>query len=165
MGKPPSNESKDGRANPKGISYFYAASNPKTAITEIRPNKNECVSVATFKIKKDVFLVDLRNPKRTISPFGLDDDELMLIFKHIPFLIHLCDSLSMPVLPGNAELNYLPTQYLCELIKVNKINGIVFKSSLEKGDNYVFFDESFLTGIKVEKFLVSEIAVKTKKYL
>lgn len=34
MGKPPIEKSTDGRANPKGISYFYGASDAKTAIAE-----------------------------------------------------------------------------------------------------------------------------------
>lgn len=164
MGKPTLNKSKAGRANPNGISYFYALSEAKTSIAEKRPSKSEYVSVAKFKVAKKISLIDLRDPKSTISPFGLDDDDLMLLYTvHMPFLVHLCNSLSQPVLRDNSELEYLPTQYLCEFIKDKKFNGIAFKSSLEKGDNYVFFDDSFLNGITVENFLVSEIAVKTIK--
>jgi len=164
MGKPPLVESKDGRANPKGISYFYGASDEKTAIAESRPYKSEAVCVAKFKVHKKISLIDLRDPKRTISPFGLDDDTLSLLYReHMPFLGHLSGTLSKPVLPHKKELEYLPTQYLCELIKYNKFNGIVFKSSLEKGDNCVFFDDSFLKGVKVETYIVSDTMVKSVK--
>ena len=81
----------------------------------------------------------------------------------MPFLGHLSATLSKPVLPHKKELEYLPTQYLCELIKYNKFNGIVFKSSLEKGDNCVFFDDSFLKGVKVETYIVSDTMVKSVK--
>lgn len=164
MGTPPVEKSKDGRANPKGISYFYGASDGKTAIAEIRPYKSENVCVAKFKVNKKISLIDLRDPKSIISPFGLDDDSLSLLYQeHMPFLGHLGDALSKPVLPYKKELEYLPTQYLCELVKDHKFNGIVFKSSLEKGDNYVIFDDSFLTGTKVETFIVSDTTIKSVK--
>ncbi|MDO9580736.1 MAG: RES family NAD+ phosphorylase, partial [Bacteroidales bacterium] len=164
MGKPPLEKSMDGRANPKGISYFYAASDEKTVIAETRPYKTETVCVAKYRVSPKISLIDLRAPKITISPFGLDDDSLSFLYKeHMPFLVHLGDVLSKPVLPHRKELEYLPTQYLCEMIKNYNFNGIVFKSSLEKGDNYVFFDDSLLTGIKVETFIVTETSVKSVK--
>jgi len=164
MGKPPSDKAPDGRANPKGISYFYGASNEKTAIAESRPYKTDIVHVAKFKLNPKTILIDLRNPKSTISPFNLDDDSLVLLYEeHMPFLLHLSISLSKPILPHKKELEYLPTQYLCELIKDSGFNGIVFKSSLEKGDNYVIFDDSFVIGQKVDIFTISETAIKSEK--
>ena len=163
MGKPPVDNTIDGRANPKGISYFYTASNEKTVIAEIRPYKTESICVAKFQVNPDVSLFDLRAPKSTISPFGLDGESLSYLYEYMPFLIHLGDVLSKPVLPHKKELEYLPTQYLCEMIKDNKFNGIVFKSSLEKGDNYVFFDDSFLKGINIETFVVTDISIKFNK--
>jgi hypothetical protein len=125
MGKPPLKKSTDGRANPKGISYFYGASDKITTIAEARPYKTEIVCVAKYKVSKKISLIDLRDPKSTISPFGLDDDSLSLLYKeHMPFLGHLSDVLSKPVLPYEKEMEYLPTQYLCELIKNYKFNGI-----------------------------------------
>ncbi len=164
MGKPPSDKAPDGRANPKGISYYYGASNEKTAIAETRPYKTDIVYVAKSKLNPKTILIDLRNPKSTISPFNLDDDSLVLLYeKHMPFLLHLSISLSKPILPHKKELEYLPTQYLCELIKDSGFNGIVFKSSLEKGDNYVIFDDSFVIGQKVDTFTISETAIKSEK--
>ena len=81
----------------------------------------------------------------------------------MPFLVHLSDKLSQPVLPHKKELEYLPTQYLCELIKDRGFNGIAFKSSLEKGYNYVIFDESFLIGQKVDTFTVLDTVIKSVK--
>jgi hypothetical protein len=165
MGKPPLDKSTDGRANPKGISYFYGASDEKTAIAEVRPYKTETVCVAKYKVDKKIYLIDLRDPKSTISPFDIEEDKLSLLYKeHMPFLVHLSDVLSKPVLPHDKEMEYLPTQYLCELIKKYNFNGIAFKSSLEDGDNFVIFDESFLFGIKkVEGYIVSDIKIKSEK--
>lgn len=164
MGIPPPEKSNDGRANPKGISYFYGANNEKTAIAESRPYKTDTVYVAKFKVTSKITLIDLRDPQSTISPFGLDDDTLDLLHKeHLPFLVHLCDKLSKPVLPDKKELEYLPTQYLCELIKDRGFNGIAFKSSLEKGYNYVIFDDAFLIGQEVDKYTVSDTVIKSVK--
>jgi hypothetical protein len=54
MGKPPLEKSTDGRANPKGISYFYGASDEKTAIAEVRPYKTETVCVAKYKVSTKI---------------------------------------------------------------------------------------------------------------
>ncbi len=50
MGKPPQEIAPNGRANPIGISYFYAASDEKTAISELRGFKSEYVTVLEFSI-------------------------------------------------------------------------------------------------------------------
>jgi RES domain-containing protein len=164
MGPPPSEKSCDGRANPKGISYFYGSSCGKTAIAETRPYKSDNVFVAKFKVAKKISLIDLREPKNTISPFGLDDDSLILLYEeHMPFLEHLSSSLSQPVLPHKKELEYLPTQYLCELIKHDTFDGIIFKSSLEPGDNYVFFDDSLLKATMLESFIIANTKVSPLK--
>jgi hypothetical protein len=164
MGKPPDEKAPDGRANPKGISYFYGASDEKTSIAETRPYKSEIISVGKFQLKNDVKLIDLRRPILSISPFEMDDDNLILLHKdHMPFLKHLSQSLSIPVLPYKKELEYLPTQYLCELIKDKGFDGIVFKSSLGLGDNYVIFDDTILSGKKIEYYRADEIVFKPVK--
>lgn len=164
MGKPPIEKAPDGRANPKGISYFYGASDEITAIAETRPYKSEIITVCKFHFKKTAKLIDLRKPQLSISPFELDDNGLELLFKdHMPFLKHLSLSLSIPVLPHKKELEYLPTQYLCELIKDKGFEGIVFKSSLGSGDNYVIFDDFLLSGKKIENYRNDEIILKPIK--
>ena len=164
MGKPPAGKVQDGRANPKGISYFYGASDYQTAIAETRPYKSETVVAARFQLSKNVTILDLRAPRSTISPFGLDEDNLELLYQeHMPFLCHLGNALSTPVLPYKKDLEYLATQYLCELIKDRKFDGIAFKSSLAKGDNYVFFNDSHLTGTKVETYSIKDSIIKPIK--
>jgi len=164
MGKPPIEKASDGRANPKGISYFYGASDEKTAIAETRPYKSEIISVCKFRFKGQIKLVDLRSPLLSISPFEMDDDGLVMLHnEHMPFLKHLSLSLSIPVLPYNKDLEYLPTQYLCELIKNKGFDGIVFKSSLGAGDNYVIFHDDVLVGKKVEYYRNDEILLNPVK--
>lgn len=163
MGKPPESKVSEGRANPVGIPYLYTATDPKTAIAEIRPHKGESVSVARFIVKNNLKLADLRNPRKTISPFSLSEDGLSQLYSDMEYLCSLGEELSKPVVPRHARLEYLPSQYLCELIKNNGFDGVVYKSSVGSGDNYAIFDDEKLNGIGVEQYEVSETRIEIQK--
>lgn len=65
---------KEGRANPKGISYLYAAQDEKTAIMEINPKYGQQYSVCKIKIIKDVKIFDFiyfpeKMPESKYTPF------------------------------------------------------------------------------------------------
>lgn len=47
-----------GRNNIDGVSYLYIASNPETACTEIKSTLGDLISLATFKIKKPLYIYD-----------------------------------------------------------------------------------------------------------
>src|SRR5437667_1977571 len=46
-----------GRANPPGFAYLYLATNEETALAEMRPWVGESLTLATFRIRKDIKLV------------------------------------------------------------------------------------------------------------
>lgn len=163
MGKPPESSVSEGRANPVGIPYLYTATDQKTAIAEVRPHKGENVSVAEFVVIKDLRLADLRNPRKTISPFSLPEDRLSQIYSDMEYLCSLGEELSKPVVPRHARLEYLPSQYLCELIKNTGFDGVVYKSSVGSGDNYAIFNDEKLEGVGVEQYEVSETRIEVKK--
>jgi hypothetical protein len=151
MGKPPRGESSGGRANPFGISYLYTGSTEKTAVAEIRPHKGEIVTVAEFGIaeERELQFVDLRSPRSRISPFEIEEDKLRLIYAGMEYLCRLGDELTKPVQRHKANLDYLPCQYLCELIKHQGRDGVIYASSVGDGDNYAIFDDSSLVGRSV----------------
>jgi hypothetical protein len=142
MGSPPAVQAKNGRANPVGIPYLYAASTPETAIAETRPHPGDLLSVAQFKVTAPLRLLNLLHPRKTISPFEIDESELSALRHDLAFLCHLESELSKPILPRVADLEYLPTQYLCEFIKNCGYDGVVFKSSISSGANIALFDDS-----------------------
>lgn len=144
MGMPPKELVSNGRANPKGISYLYTASDVKTAVSEVRPFIGDKVTVVQFDVMEPLTFVDLRNPKQTISPFALSEDDLSAILRDMPFLILLGDELSKPFVPRVADLEYLPSQYLCEFVKHINFDGVVYRSSLAEGDNFAIFQEDKL---------------------
>lgn len=165
MGKPPVEFSTNGRANPIGISYLYLASKPETAIAEIRGHKGETVTVARFEIVKDLELFDLRNPKRTVTPFGLDDDELQLIYENLPFLEFLGNELSKPIIPREANLEYIPSQYLSEIVKHIGFHGIIYNSSVASGYNLVLFDDSRVEPIESQQYKITDVITKSQKII
>ena len=161
MGKPPVKSSTNGRANPIGIPYLYVASTPKTAVAEIRGHKGEIVTVAKFEIVEDLELADLRNPKTTVTPFGLDDDELELIYTNLPFLELLENELSKPIAPREANLEYLPSQYLSEILKHIGFHGIIYKSSIADGSNFVLFNDNKVKAIETQQYKITDIITES----
>jgi len=156
MGKPPAKYVKNGRANPVGIPYLYAASTPETAIAETRPHPGDLVSVAKFGVKGTLRLLNLQHPRETVSPFSDPTDQAALR-DDLAFLCHLENELSKPILPRVADLEYLPTQYLCEFIKRCGYDGVVFKSSISSGANVALFDDSKVNAEAVIQYEVTKL--------
>lgn len=152
MGAPPKKLSTYGRANPAGIPYLYLASKPETALAEVRPQNKESATIAEFFIG-DINVVDLRDPRKRISPFILQDAEKIGgLYAELPFLEHLGYQLQKPVFPFDAAINYTPSQYLCEFIKKKNYDGVVFNSSTSDGYNLALFDEAKAKGVEVNTY-------------
>ena len=164
MGKPPADKVGNGRANPIGISYLYTASDKETAIAELRPHVGDSVCVCEFKTTEKLKFVDLRNPRKTISPFDVVQREGKLedAIDRLEYLNKLGQELSKPVIPRDANLEYLSSQYLCELIKYLKYDGVVYKSSVGGGDNYAIFVDKGITGENITMFKIMRNLYKTE---
>lgn len=156
MGKPPIKKAIDnrGRGNPKGIPYLYLASNENTAISEVKPSKNIIITVGKFIVNNELSVIDLRNPQID-SPFKYGE-ELEYCIKNLSLLKSLGSELSRPV---NDELDYLPTQYLCELIKGVGHDGLIYKSFLGNGYNILIYND-----YKLECFETWNVEVTDIKY-
>jgi len=161
MGAPPKQKTSHGRANPAGIPYLYLASNILTAISEIRPHTGEMVSVAEFLVPTDLKIVDLRHPRRTVSPFMLtDESEVALLRGDIGFLEHLGNELTRPVLPHTAAIDYTPSQYLCEFVKKCGYHGVMYRSSVGSGMNIALFNEKNAVVGNIAQHKVSCVSVE-----
>lgn len=152
MGAPPHRLSSHGRANPAGIPYLYLGSEPETALAEVRPINNQKVSVAKFQLTRLDRIIDLRNPRKRVSPFTLQDsDKISALRAELPFLEQLGKELSCSVLPFGAAVDYTPSQYLCEFIKNKGFDGVVYQSSVSSGFNLALFDATKAVGRNVEE--------------
>jgi len=163
MGKPPLDSTSNGRANPVGIPCLYVASDKKTAIAEIRPSKGEKVCVAAFKADKEMQFADLSNPRKTISPFLLSEEQIKLLRRYMEYLCRLSEELTLPVSPKSAHLEYLPSQYLCEFIKHCGFDGLMYKSAMGPGVNYAIFNDAKVTGINVQQYRIDDLSIEYSK--
>ena len=128
-GRPPADLATAGRINPEKISYLYLAEDPLTCVYEVKPIIGQHVSIATFKLTKDISVFDLASDSE-------EKDNL-----HNPLLFrYIKQRFSIP--NAGDTLHYLPTQFLSEVIKEMGFDGIRFKSSLKQdGVNVVLFSD------------------------
>lgn len=168
MGMPPPSLTRAGRANPTGIPYFYAASDYETAIAETRPHPGNSVNICKFKVIYKLQILSLINPRSKISPFEIaflqGDEQYLLKLRHdVEFLCHLGTELSKPITPDVAELEYLPTQYLCELIKKSQFDGVKFQSSVGDGVNYTLFNQAKIKPVSVSSHHITGLKYTSDK--
>lgn len=160
MGAPPKHLATHGRANPAGIPYLYLNSAPRGAVSETRPHTGDIVCVAKFETES-LRLVDLRDPRRVVSPFLLDVSDIVRLRNDLPFLERLGDELTRPVLPQAAAFEYTPSQYLCEFVKKCGYDGVVYRSALGESLNLALFRPEAARASSVEKYKVSRVSVET----
>lgn len=161
MGAPPKNLASQGRANPAGIPYLYLASEKSTAVSEIRPHTGQLASIASFRLRENLQVVDLRNPRKTASPFVINNStEIAKLRSEVGFLTQLGSELSKPVQSNSAAIDYLPTQYLCEFIKTQTYDGVLYNSSVGEGINLALFDTHSADATAVLSQTVSRVSVE-----
>lgn len=153
-GAPPANKGSIGRINPERIRYLYLSEDSKTAIYEIRPTIGQYVSVATFKTKDTVKLYDLAKDIKPPEEGFMEED--------YPLFSVIQNRFSEPN-TGEA-LEYLPTQFLGEIVKHMGFDGLRFKSSLKNGGiNVVLFDDKKCKAIRSDLIKVGDIELKFDK--
>ena len=157
MGAPPPELATAGRANPAGISYLYLASDQVTSVAEKRVPKGQTVSVAGFSLRFAVNVIDLMRVPYLDSPFGKQEYMLPFLVERVGVVSRLADELAKPVDPMASEVDYLPTQYLTEMIRSLGYDGLLFKSAMSSGKNLVLFDPEKALASSVSLFKVSDV--------
>lgn len=157
MGAPPRHLASNGRANPVGIPYLYITSDIKTAVGEVRPHRGNTVFIAEINLPDNLKIIDLRSPREMISPFEVEETQLANLKNWIDFLESFSAELTHPVIPDNAAIDYIPTQYICELIKNSGYDGVMYKSAIGEGDNLALFNPALGEPRDVKNYIVSGI--------
>lgn len=162
MGKPPIEKATSGRANPSGIPYLYLSANLETTLYESRASYLDYITIAEFKLKQTLHVVSLREII-SVSPF-IFGDKLENYITHQKYLMRLEKELSKPVRRFDKELDYLPSQYLCEYVKSLGYDAIEYASSLKEGGiNIAVFNDCKLQPSKVELFEIVDMNLGFKK--
>lgn len=160
MGPPSREKAIAGRANPMGIPYLYLSLNLETTLYEIRASFLDEISVGVFRPKQhiELKLIDFTENISAFSgsPFNLRDIAKSKLLKRA-----ISSDLAKPIRRYDSELEYIPTQFICEYIKyLYDIDGIIFNSSLHiGGKNLVLFNTEKVECIRVVKHQIEGIEI------
>lgn len=157
MGCPPKELASSGRANPTGIPFLYLSEDENTVLYEVRASYLDEISVGIFQLKEDVESVDIVDFTKDSPLFQPEYVKEAIQGKLLRDRIS--KDLSKPMRRYDSELEYIPTQFICEYIKVfTGAKGIRFKSSLhEQGNNIVFFEPELMECKRVKKVKIRNI--------
>lgn len=155
-GMPPLDKANIGRANPQFLPYFYIAEDDYTAIAEVRPYPTDQVSVAKYKVMKDMKIIDFTGDNGGFRKHLFSDEENEL-FEHI------CCLFSIPT--RKPDYDYIVSQYISELIKEMGYKGIRFTSSLSpSGVNITTFTQDNFKFISSHVYYIRAITVEVMKH-
>lgn len=133
---PPLLVKESGRVNRAGVSFFYVASDFDTTIAEVRPHPGDCVSVGKFKQTHECCIADFS--RLDISEFCRSSQT----YETFRFLHAINKELSTPVTPHERATGYLLGQLVGDVVRSMGFSGIRYSSSVGKGVNYCFFEQS-----------------------
>lgn len=133
LGAPPPGVGGAGRMNARGVSVFYGATNVQTAIAEVRPPVGSLVVSATFRVTRELRLLNLGAlndicPNQALSYF---QPERMEQGQRCAFLAALREQLLLPVMPEMVDQGYLITQAIADFLSTHpklNLDGILFPS-------------------------------------
>lgn len=159
MGSPPAGLARGGRANPEGIPYLYLGDTGKTAIYEARAAMYDYITIGVFECTKNLKVINFINFDK-ISPFRKGETKIEYLNHAInnEHLKRISREIAKPLRNNGNNLEYLPTQYICDFIKTLNYDGIKYRSSMNLGGyNIAFFNEKLFKCIDTKTYDVESI--------
>lgn len=159
MWAPPDDIASPGRANSKGQSCLYLSNRKMTTVKEIRAHAFDYVTIATFKLIREINVLDLCSITQN-SPFYTNTDKVDFLIKEK--ILHAIEvDLAKPMSRWDSELDYLPTQYISDFAKFCGYDGVRYYSTFDRDAyNIAIFDSSSCTCIYHRNFLVGDLDYK-----
>lgn len=152
--EPPLGEhSSEGRCNKSGISYLYLANDAYTACAEVKPERSDIISVAEFRIKEDLKIIDFAEDKTLESLDEKARENLVGIGELITNIMGLYSC------PTGSDSDYETTQYVADFFRKAGYDGIKYRSSRSKGRCYALFKSHE----KYVEFIDSSLLLTYKK--
>lgn len=122
LGPPPAGKRKPGRVSPEGIGVFYLTSDEKTALCEVRASAFDFITVGTFKLLKDIKVVNISG-LNNISPV-VYSGSLESLAANRKIFSDMAKEIAKPLRRNDSPLEYLPTQYITEFVKSKGYAGV-----------------------------------------
>ena len=115
MGAPPREKSTAGRANVNGIPCLYLCDESETVLYEVRAAYLDEISVGTFIQKDKNKQIKIADFSSTLSLYAnyFEPDWTDLIKSRLLTSV-ISRDLSKPMRRYDSELEYIPTQFICE---------------------------------------------------
>lgn len=156
LGMPPAEKATAGRVNPHGIPCLYLTEKPDTTIYELRATFGDKISIGKFEVLKDLNVIDFNY--RPLLTNSIDNDSLEDDINEFLLKQRIGTDLSKPMRRyDNKEIEYVPTQYICEFIKILGADGIRYNSAVHhNGRNLVLFKSDKVRCISVDVRTVGE---------
>jgi len=159
---PPRQKATAGRANPMGIPFLYLSDNKETILYEIRASYLDEISIGTFVLKDEItspiIISDFTENVTLFYPSRVSERIKSTLLKQ-----KISADLSKPMRRYDSELDYIPTQFICEFIKIyTGVQGIKFRSSLHTtGNNVVMFNQKLMNCTSTEKVKINKVKIWT----
>ncbi len=168
MSAPPAGTSSEGRANARGITCLYVASDVDTTLHEVRAGVFDFVSVGTFRLNRDITVVDLKAITE-ISPF-VEGLEYLDHAINKQYLERLNTEMSKSLRRSDSTLDYVPTQYITDFIKSiehngsHEYDGIEYNSTTNPGGyNLAIFNPDLFDCINVDVYDIEKLQYTSRK--
>src|SRR5262249_28108639 len=147
LGPPPARFASAGRMNAFGISVFYGAVEPETAIAEVRPPVGSRVLLGRFEVTRPLCLLDLEVLRAIYVKGSLFDPIFAHNLERAKFLAGLSRRMTKPVMPEQELFEHLATQAIADFLSSGaapKLDGIVYPSVQVSGGklNVVLFHKA-----------------------
>ena len=164
--KPLATRAFEGRANAAGIPVLYLSMTEETAIAEVRPWLGSEISVAQFKVLRDLRVIDLARGhnqsslKQMILNRPVGAGEVTLEEKEAAVWTDIDAAFSRPVTTHSDSAEYVPTQILAEHFQSLGYEGLTYRSNFgEKGYNFALFDRNAANAINAAPYRVTGVRV------
>lgn len=135
--EPPIGSQKAGRCNINGMPYLYLAEDEYTACAELKVPYRYIVSIASFRIMKDLKILDFSEDVTMPIEYRKLFEEYGFMPAHM--MTELMASFTTPVSCAD-DHNYNATQYITDRIRKNGYDGIAYRSHFSGKTNYVIFN-------------------------
>jgi hypothetical protein len=156
--KPVVGRATEGRVNSRGIPCLYLSNRKETAMSEVRPWLEAYISMALFQLRKPQRIVDCsqNHSADPLSHMYLGEPDPQK--REAAVWTFIDRAFAEPARRDDDSAEYVPTQTLAELFRLNGFDGIAYKSVFgSDGYSVALFDLNAADPISYSLFKVKGV--------